>query len=334
LKEDKKETVLIIDANSLAHRCVYAHKDLGYRNKEGNFIYTGLAYGFITNLIMLNEKFAPKSIIIVWDGGCGYRRKLFPGYKLKRHTMKDAQRAKNIIDSDAALISKEKPPHMFAQEVSQLKDILRYMPARQCILPGEEADDLIGYLTKKVSKLKKYETIICSNDYDFMQLLQYDNTKLFRSYGGKEEMITRKSFMKEYGIEPKYYANVLAIGGDATDEYKGVVGISEKTAFEIVKKFGPMLRDILNNTATSNSKGFSMSKAHASKITNQREQMILCKKLAKIRTELPEDKIMYSSSVLNLEKLKKELSKNKFHSFTFDEKLDSIKLLPSYFIEF
>lgn len=336
LNKEKRKVLLIIDGNSLAHRCIYAHNELGFRDENNNFVYTGLSYGFVTNILMLNEKFNPHSIIVVWDGGCNYRRSLYPGYKLKRHTKKNKENKANIQEFDKAQITHEKPPHIFSEEIKQLKEIMQFLPVQHCILPGEEADDVIGILSRKLHK--KYDkTFICSTDHDFMQLLKYKNVLLYRSYGNKEEIISSKTFRTEYNLEPKYYPNVLAIGGDTTDEYKGVVGISEKTAFEIVKTYGPKIKDILKHSEDIHKeKKFPLNhinKRHAKLITEQKDQIFLCKKLAQIRTDISGEEIKFTVGKLLLKSLQKKFKQYKFHSFMFDEKIALIKKLPKNFIE-
>lgn len=325
----KEKTLLIIDGNSLAHRCIYAHNDLGFRDKNNNFIYTGLAYGFITNLLMLNMKFKPNTIITVWDGGCNYRRKLFPAYKLKRHTKKNKENIQNLKAFDKSQITHEKPPHIFNEELKQLKEILQFMPVQHCILPGEEADDVIGTLAKSLHA-QYSKTFICSTDHDFLQLLKYKGVRLFRSYGNKEEIININKFIKDYHIHPEYYPNVLAIGGDATDEYKGVSGISEETAFNLVKNYGPSLNMILGVAKKDSS---NMKPRHKKLILQQKENMFLCRKLATIRTMIPKEEIIFTTGKFLINSLTKQFKKYKFHSLLFKEEMCLIKNLPRNFIE-
>lgn len=327
MSKDKKQTLLLVDGNSLAHRCIYAHKDLGFWADEKLFVYTGMAYGFLKSMEMMNKKLNPDAVIVVWDGGHAFRTAIYPQYKQRRREsrLREREDIKKLVKDQKAEAMKDptakpqKPPHDFRKEIRDLWSIMRHLGIQQYHTINEEADDLIGTLCYKLRDT--YRIIISSNDYDFQQLL-HDDMILYRSgsNGKQPEYITEASFRKQYGFHPKFYVNVLAIGGDATDEYPGISGISEETAFELVAKYGPKLEKII-------------SKAEAGEITNTRATNLinekkddarLCKKLAKIRIEAP---LTPKPALFDIEKLKNDFKALRFHSLLYADDLAKIEAI-------
>lgn len=310
----KRKTFLIIDGNNLAHRCMYAYRDLKIVDKKTKEVtYTGLPYGFIVNLIFMNNKFHPDKMAIVWDGGIDRRRAIFPEYKMKRRK-KQAAEDKNISDMKSAGVETRD----YHTEMEALRVFARFLGVQQFLTPKEEADDVIGTLTKKYAETENI--IIASNDHDFQQLLQYRGVKIFKAYGNKNEIITRKIFEQMYGFNPKFFPNVLAIGGDKSDEYIGIRGISEETAFNLVRDFGPTLTKV--RKAAKSSK----VPARVSKLLDTKfDDAILCKKLSKIVTDVKLESFRTCEQRLDL--LKDMFKNYKYHSLLFPEKLTEIQKL-------
>ena len=322
-----KPNLLIIDGNGLAYRCLYTHGDLGYREntveqwikEESKFIYTGMAYGFLVSLLMMIKEFNPNCVAIAWDGGSKYRQDLYPGYKSKRKEKRkeeDKKSHKLIKQQEIKQDPNYKPPHNIHKELDQVRELIHYTGIQQFRKRHEEADDIIGTLVRKFHK--EYAVIIASNDHDFLQLLNYEDIKIFRSTGFKKEIIKKENFVKKHKILPKYYPNVLAIGGDSTDEYPGVKGVSVDTAFEIVRKYGPELEKIIEKAVNGK---ITEARGVGRLISEQKDMAILCQKLAKIKTNvsLEEEKSKYDEDGLVA-----IFKRYKFHSLLFADKMKEI----------
>ncbi len=316
---------MIIDGNGLAYRCLYSHggykthtQPLGFYNEQGKYIHTGLTYGFVISLLMMIKEIKPYSIVIAWDAGSKYRQDLYPGYKSKRKKKRIEEKKVSLQIIEKEQIKHDpnyKPPHNIPKELDQIRELIHHTGIQQFRKRDEEADDLIGSLVRKFHK--EYAITIASNDHDFLQLLNYEDINIFKSIGNKKEFITKKDFVRKYKILPKYYPNVLAIGGDSTDEYPGVKGISVETAFEIVKQYGPELEKILEKA--SNGK---IESRQGKLLVEQKDMAILCQKLAKIKTKVPlwSEKTEFSeSNLVNIFK------KYKFHSLLFTDRMKEIK---------
>lgn len=292
----EKKTILIIDGNGLARKCMYVYRDLKVR--QGDVLhYTGTIYGFFTNTLALYTKFKPDQVVIAWDGGSEYRKNLYSGYKKKRKIHQQKEQA----DRD------------FLSELIELQGILKNTGLKMFRTKGEEGDDIIGTFCKKYRK--KYKIIIASNDYDMLQLLKYNGVRILMSNLRDINIYTRKKFITEYGFHPKFYPNVLAIGGDRTDEYPGIRGISEKSAISLVAEYGPDIDSIFKNTPKDNRQGKLLCK------TESRELVNLFLKLAIIRCGVV---LSNEGGVFNRKLLESKFKEYKFHSLLFNDRFLSL----------
>jgi len=121
---------------------------------------------------------------------------------------------------------------------------------KQYQIEGYEADDVISLFIRTVSEKfdKKQYFLIVSTDKDYMQLIEDNETKgVAQLKPGKNwEYVTYEKFCKLYGFEPSYYASILALMGDSSDNVKGVPGIGEKRAADLVRKYGDLRKWILD----------------------------------------------------------------------------------------
>jgi len=101
---------------------------------------------------------------------------------------------------------------------------------------GYEADDIISALVKKLSE-KNLEIIIATSDKDMEQLLS-PQVKIFNAKKGV--MINQEALFREKGIRPEQVVDVLALSGDSSDNVPGVPGIGNKTALELIQKWGSL----------------------------------------------------------------------------------------------
>lgn len=168
-------------------------------------------FGIVKEVTSVLRIMEPDNLIICWDKGKPRERSiLYPEYKANRSL--DEETRKNI-----------------GYQVQQAKRIFKHLPVKQITVDGVEADDVIGFLTKKL----KGDKIIFSNDSDFLQCVN-ENTKLFLPKTRQEINVDN---IDEYlGFDHKYYILHKAIVGDSSDNIKGVKGIGAKTATKIIKK--------------------------------------------------------------------------------------------------
>lgn len=108
-----------------------------------------------------------------------------------------------------------------------------------------EADDIIGTLAKRVDEEDEFVATIVSSDKDLLQLISDEvEVKLLKQSG--HILMTREEFKKTYQVEPVHMIDLKALMGDASDHIPGVKGIGEKTAINLLAKYGS-LDDLYKN---------------------------------------------------------------------------------------
>ena len=209
--------LLILDGNSVINRAFFGVKPLTTR--EG--LYTHAIYGFLNILERMEREEQPDAVCVAFDlHGPTFRHLRYDGYKATRHKM----------------------PEELAQQMPVMKQVLQAMniPIYEC--QGWEADDVIGTVGKICSN-NGWECVVVTGDRDSLQLID-DNVhiKLVISRPGQTSatLYTRELFEEEYGFEPKKLIDLKALMGDSSDNIPGVRGVGEKTAKELLHRFGSL----------------------------------------------------------------------------------------------
>ncbi|HVW71989.1 MAG TPA: DNA polymerase, partial [Candidatus Paceibacterota bacterium] len=103
-----------------------------------------------------------------------------------------------------------------------------------------EADDVIGTIAHELRDQPNIEVVIASGDMDTLQLVEAGRVKVFTLKKGINDTITydEKAVEKRYGFTPERVPDYKGLRGDPSDNIKGVPGIGEKTATELIQKFG------------------------------------------------------------------------------------------------
>ena len=199
--KDMKKTIVLVDGNNLLYRCYF--KFGGMVNKQG--LPSSMVFGYPYVLKSLINKFNPKKVINVFDGGKSPERvKLLPDYKKRE--------PKLGFDIDDFRVQKQV--------------IMGLLPALNTSVIWQrhhEADDLIYMLARKYQR--KYKIIIISSDKDFNQLVN-ENVICHNPHKGIE--ITPKNMGHRFGYEPHECVDWLILEGDKSDNIPGYKGMGEK----------------------------------------------------------------------------------------------------------
>ncbi len=209
-----KKTVVLLDAHAILHRGYHAMQ--GFSTRDGRP--TGALYGLITMTLRIKEVLKPDYVIACYDlPKPTFRHTAYVDYK--------AGRAK----TDDALISQIK----VSTDVCEALGIPVYSKE------GFEADDILGTITEKTKNEKDLKFIIASGDMDTMQLIDDGRVKVFTMRKGSETVLYDETAVKErYGFAPHQIPDYKGLAGDPSDNITGVPGIGEKTATELIKKYG------------------------------------------------------------------------------------------------
>ncbi len=252
--------LLILDGNSVINRAFYGVKPLS--TKDG--LNTNAIFGFLNILDKLEKEEQPDAVCVAFDlHGPTFRHKMFDGYKATRHPM----------------------PEELAQQMPVMKEILQAMniPIYQC--QGWEADDVIGTVGKICSN-NDWECVIATGDRDSLQLIDENvHVKLVISKMGQTNatLYTRERFEEEYGFEPKKLIDLKSLMGDSSDNIPGVTGVGQKTAIDLLQKFGSL------DGVYENLQDDTIRPKLREKLERDKEQAYLSYDLATIRCTAPID---------------------------------------------
>lgn len=253
-------TLLLVDGNALLHRGYHALPNL--TNHEG--VPTGGAFGFTRLLLSALRILQPEYVAVTFDSrGPTFRHHEYKEYK--------ANRVKGPDDLYAQL--------PLAQAIVKSLNIPMY------VVPGFEADDLIGTLAKSATK-KKVETRIVTGDMDLIQLVD-DHVFLFAPTKGISEptIYTPESVQAKYSFPPNKMVFFKALAGDSSDNIPGIVGIGAVTATKIVTQFASL--DDLYDHLKRGGGITGLSERLIDKIRTGKESAYLSFKLATIQCDVP-----------------------------------------------
>ncbi len=210
---------MVLDGNSILNRAYYGIRPLTTR--QG--LYTHAIYGFLTTLQRLVDEEHPDALCVTFDRKAPtFRHLAYAGYKAQRKGM----------------------PEELAMQLPYLKDVLDAMGIRRYELDGWEADDLLGTIAARDSEAG-WETVIVTGDKDSLQLIDPSTrVKLVSTRMGQTTTrdMTEDAFREQYGFEPIHLIDLKALMGDSSDNIPGVKGIGEKTAMELIGRYGSIDR--------------------------------------------------------------------------------------------
>jgi DNA polymerase-1 len=244
----------LIDGSSQMYRAYHAIR--GLTGPDGKS--TNAVYGFVTMLRKLINDHQPQYIAASFDlAGPTFRSELATDYKANRTPM----------------------PGDLAEQIPWVHEACEALGVPILTSRRFEADDVIGTLAMKAAA-RGFEVAIVTGDKDFFQLV-HDGIKV---YNPKEEgtWYDADGVKEKFGVAPSQVVDVLALMGDSIDNIKGVPGIGEKGARDLIATYGT-LEELL---------------AHASEVTNKRQREGLLnhaedarqsRTLAQIHTDCPVD---------------------------------------------
>jgi DNA polymerase-1 len=204
---------LVIDCHGLGYR---AYHSLGGLSHDGTA--TGVAFGFLSTILRLGERYKTNKILFCWDGGDSVRRKIYPAYKIGCKTVSKTPEEQKELKA------------IHAQFDSLRDTVLPALGFKNLLIQtGYEADDIIAYLIAK----NVCQGIVVSSDHDLYQLLQYPNCR-GQHMLSTDRLTTANSFHGEYRITAREWAMVKAIAGCGGDGVPGIPGVAEKTAIRYI----------------------------------------------------------------------------------------------------
>jgi len=256
MKSEKKKFI-IIDAMSLAYKGYYAFITRPLTTSKGEP--TSAVFGFLNQLFKIIEDTKPDYLAVAFDSKeKTFRHERYENYKSSREAM----------------------PEDMIPQIQKIKEIIEAFNFPIYILPGYEADDLIGTAVKKAEQAG-FASFAITPDKDYVQLIT-ENTKVVKPGKSTEEIVIldEEKVRQEYGFEPIQMIDYLALVGDSSDDIPGVAGIGPKTAVPLIQKF-KSLENIYKNIDEIEKQGT------INKLLENKENAFLSKELATIHTSVP-----------------------------------------------
>ena len=280
-KNDKHDTktLVLLDAHAIIHRAYHALPE--FLSSKGEP--TGALYGLASMLMKIVTDLKPDYMIACYDlPGKTFRHEVYEAYK--------GTRAK----ADEALIAQLKN----SRQIFEAFNIPIYDA------PGFEADDVIGTIVEKIKKhtingKEPVDIIIASGDMDTMQLVDDKKVQVYTLKKGINDTILydEDAVVARFGFKPELLPDYKGLRGDNSDNIKGIKGIGEKTATNLITQFGTI--EEIYKKIKKDEKIFAkagLSPRIIELVKNNEEEALFSKTLAKIRRDAPVNFIIPSKT--------------------------------------
>lgn len=206
------QQLYLLDGSSYIYRAYYGVRDVATTGGMP----ANAVLGFTRMLLTLVQENRPDYLAVVFDPPREgvFRREIYPEYKANRDAM----------------------PADLVPQLPYIRRVLQALNIQALEAPGFEADDVIATLAR-IYAAAGVEVTVVTGDKDLLQIVGerislLDTMKEKRS--GPQEVLDR------FGVPPELVADVLGLAGDSADNIPGVPGIGEKTASELVRRFGSL----------------------------------------------------------------------------------------------
>ncbi len=242
------DELFLIDGNSLAYRAFFA---LPESIATSTGVTTNAIFGFASMLVKILTDYGPKATVVVWDAGSSGRKEVYADYKAQRSTRPD--------------LLKEQWPHF-----EPLVDAFGY---RNLSVKGYEADDVIASIVERARQAEPpIPVMVVTGDRDAYQLVD-DGVRIMTTSRGITDtrVYDRQGVLDRYGIPPELVPDFIGLKGDTSDNIPGVPGIGDKTAAELLQRFGSLenVLDSVDQISGAKRKQNLVEHADAARVSKQ-----------------------------------------------------------------
>jgi DNA polymerase-1 len=213
----EKPELFLIDGNSLAYRAFFALPE-SIGTSDGRP--TNAIYGLASMLVKIIDEHRPAGVVVAWDAGMSGREVTYDLYKAGR-----------------------KPrPDLLREQWPNLMPLVEAFGYTNVKVEGFEADDVIASLSRQARE-EGIAVMVVTGDRDAYQLVGPGVRVMSTSRGITETKIYDEAAVEErYGVPPDLITDLMGLRGDTSDNIPGVPGIGEKTATQLLQRFGTLER--------------------------------------------------------------------------------------------
>src|SRR2546422_348431 len=252
----REAQLFLVDGNNLAYRAFFALPE-ELATSEG--FATNALLGFTNMLFKLLADYRPRAVAVAWDTRPVHRAEISEDYKLHRRPMPDLLR--------------EQFPHF--------RPIVEAFGYRNLEFEGWEADDVIATLATRADEAGIH-TCVVSTGRDAVQVGSENVCLMMTPRGVSDvQVYTPERVEARYGIRPDQIPDFIALKGDTSDNIEGIPGIGDKTAGQLIAKYGD-LESVLEHAD-------ELSPARAKAVREHADQARNSKELATMQRDLEID---------------------------------------------
>src|SRR5215218_859058 len=256
---DRPEELYLIDGNSLVYRAFFA---LPESIATSTGFPTNAIFGFASMLVKILTEHGTKPTVVVWDAGASGRKEVYPDYKAQRTSR----------------------PNLLGEQWPHFEPLVEAFGYTNVRLDGFEADDVIATLAERARE-RSIPVVIVTGDRDAFQLIDPEGlVKVMATSRGitDTKLYDYDAVIERYGIAPELIPDFYGLKGDTSDNIPGVPGIGDKTASELLQRFGSLETVLESIDEISGAK-------RKENLTNHADDARLSKRLASAVTDVELD---------------------------------------------
>jgi len=215
LHSKQKKRIVLLDTHAIIHRAYHALPE--FTGPTG--APTGALYGLVAMLLKIVAELKPDYLAACYDlPKPTIRHEAYAGYKATRVAIDDA----------------------LALQIQESRKVFEAFSIPLYEREGFEADDLLGTIAHMLKANTEVDVIIASGDMDTLQLVDDERVRVYTLKKGINDTILydEKAVIERFGFPPTLIPDWKGLRGDPSDNIKGVAGIGEKTATELIMAFG------------------------------------------------------------------------------------------------
>ncbi|MGA2165603.1 MAG: DNA polymerase I [Solirubrobacteraceae bacterium] len=253
--------LFLIDGPSLVYRAFFA---LPESIATSTGVPTNAIFGFASMLVKIVTEHGVCPTVVAWDAGTSGRTELFPEYKAQRRSR----------------------PDLLKQQWPAMEPLVEAFGYSNVKVQGYEADDVIASLAARaMSAEPPVPVTIVTGDRDVFQLIDEGGlVEVMATARGitDTKLYNRQAVIDRYGIPPELIPDFYGLKGDTSDNIPGIPGIGDKTASDLIQRYGTLEEVLAHIPDISGAKRKQNLTAHA-------EDARISKQLATVNRGIPLD---------------------------------------------
>jgi DNA polymerase I len=249
----------LIDGNSLVYRAFFALPE-SIATSEG--FPTNAIFGFASMLVKILTEHGARPTVVVWDAGSSGRKEVYAEYKAQRTSR----------------------PDLLGQQWPHFEPLVEAFGYRNVRVDGYEADDVIASIAAR-ARAEAVPVTVVTGDRDAFQLIDPEGrVKVMATSRGITEtkVYDHEAVVDRYGIAPELIPDFYGLKGDSSDNIPGVPGIGDKTASDLLQRFGSLEEVLARVDEVSGAKRQQNLREHA-------EDARVSKQLATVKRDIEVD---------------------------------------------